>query len=96
MVHNGIEYGDMEIIAESYYILKNIGGFTNQQISDIFAKFNKGKLKSYLIDITSKILKVKDPDADGYLIDKILDKSGQKGTGKWTTIQGADLSLIHI
>ncbi len=97
MVHNGIEYGDMEIIAESYYILKNIGGFTNQQISDIFAKFNKGKLKSYLIDITSKILKVKDPDADGYLIDKILDKSGQKGTGKWTTIQGADLgSCISV
>lgn len=97
MVHNGIEYGDMEIIAESYHILKNIGGFTNQQISDIFAKFNKGKLKSYLIDITSKILKVKDPDADGYLIDKILDKSGQKGTGKWTTIQGADLgSCISV
>lgn len=97
MVHNGIEYGDMEIIAESYHILKNIGGFTNQQISDIFAKFNKGKLQSYLIDITSKILKVKDPDADGYLIDKILDKSGQKGTGKWTTIQGADLgSCISV
>lgn len=97
MVHNGIEYGDMEIIAESYHILKNIGGFTNPQISDIFAKFNKGKLKSYLIDITSKILKVKDPDADGYLIDKILDKSGQKGTGKWTTIQGADLgSCISV
>lgn len=97
MVHNGIEYGDMEIIAESYHILKNIGGFTNPQISDIFAKFNKGKLKSYLIDITSKILKVKDPDADGYLIDKILDKSGQKGTGKWSTIQGADLgSCISV
>ncbi|MBO5565934.1 MAG: NADP-dependent phosphogluconate dehydrogenase [Succinivibrio sp.] len=98
MVHNGIEYADMQLIAESYLLLKNLGGFSNQKISDIFAKFNQGRLKSYLIEIASKVLAAKDPDGDGDLIDKILDSAGQKGTGKWTAQSGFEngisLSII--
>lgn len=93
MVHNGIEYGDMQLISEAYTILKHLGNFSNDELQNIFEKWNSEELESYLIEITANIFKVKDPDAQGYLIDKILDKSGQKGTGKWTTEQAVDLGI---
>ncbi len=93
MVHNGIEYGDMQLISEAYTILKHLGGFNNDELQKIFEKWNSEELESYLIEITANIFKVKDVDGDGYLVDKILDKSGQKGTGKWTTEQAVDLGI---
>lgn len=94
MVHNGIEYGDMQLISESYTVLKYLGGFSNSELEKIFEKWNNEELESYLIEITSNIFKVKDPEnANDYLVDKILDKSGQKGTGKWTTEQAVDLGI---
>ncbi len=98
MVHNGIEYGDMQLIAESYHLLKELGQFTNDELSKIFTQYNQGELDSYLIEITAEILKTKDNLADGYLVDKILDKAGNKGTGKWTVAQsleeGVNTSII--
>ena len=97
MVHNGIEYGDMELICEAYDLLRRAGGLGNGEISGIFDEWNKGRLNSYLIEITRDILKFKDKDGSP-LVDKILDAAGQKGTGKWTGIsaleQGVPLSLI--
>lgn len=90
MVHNGIEYGDMELIAESYHILKELGGFNNQELSDIFKEYNKGELDSYLIEITERVLAEPDDLGEGYLIDVIKDSAGQKGTGKWTVISSLD------
>lgn len=86
MVHNGIEYGVMQIIAEAYEIFRNIYELKAPQISEIFSKLSKGKLKSYLFEITAAVLKTRDPYTKGYLIDSILDKAGQKGTGTWTAI----------
>lgn len=83
MVHNGIEYADMQIIAEVYALLKSMYGDENDRISAIFDDWNKGELNSYLIEITAEILKYKDTDGN-YLIDRILDVAGQKGTGKWS------------
>ena len=98
MVHNGIEYADMQLIAESYSLLKNLAGYDNQELSDIFAKWNEGELESYLIEISADIFKEKDTKSDGYLIDSILDKAAQKGTGKWTVEEalgtGTDVSLL--
>lgn len=98
MVHNGIEYADMQLIAESYLMLKHIGGFSNQRISEIFHEWNQGELQSYLIGITADIFKEADDLADGELVDRILDSAGQKGTGRWTSIealkQGVDVSMI--
>lgn len=85
MVHNGIEYADMQLIAESYSLLKHLGGFTNQELADIFADWNKGELDSYLIEITAQIFTEKDPETNNDLVDMILDRAVQKGTGKWTT-----------
>lgn len=90
MVHNGIEYGDMQLIAESYDLLKNICNLSNAEISKIFAEWNNGVLDSYLIQITSEILAYEDVDGTS-LVDNILDSAGQKGTGKWTVISSADL-----
>lgn len=89
MVHNGIEYGDMQLIAESYQLMRDYLHLTNNQMADIFAAWNQGELDSYLIQITSEILRFKDGDQP--LVDKILDTAGQKGTGKWTVISSADL-----
>jgi len=89
MVHNGIEYGDMQLIAEAYDILKRGLGLSNNEISDIFAKWNKGVLDSFLIEITSNILKFNDDDGEA-VVNKILDQAGQKGTGKWTAIAALD------
>lgn len=95
MVHNGIEYGDMQLIAEAYDLLKHLGGFTNDELSAIFTEWNKGELDSFLIEITANILGKKDDQKDdgSFLVDKILDKTGMKGTGKWTIQQAAELSV---
>ncbi|CAN6718625.1 unnamed protein product [Malus baccata var. baccata] len=93
MVHNGIEYGDMQLISEAYDVLKNVGGLTNEELGEIFSEWNRGELESFLIEITADIFRVKDDLADGFLVDKLLDKTGMKGTGKWTVQQAAELSV---
>lgn len=93
MVHNGIEYGDMQLICEAYSVLKNIAGLTNAEIRDVFALWNTGKLDSYLIEITRDILAQKDPETGADLIDVILDAAGQKGTGKWTSEAALDAGV---
>jgi len=94
-VHNGIEYGDMQLIAEAYDILANIGGLTNAELAETFTKWNTEELDSYLVEITSKIFAREDDQegASGALVEKILDKTGMKGTGKWTVQQAAELSI---
>lgn len=98
MVHNGIEYADMQLIAESYLLLKYAGGCSNQDLADIFSNWNEGELQSYLIGITADIFREKDDLAEGSLIDYILDSAKQKGTGRWASIeslkQGVDISMI--
>jgi 6-phosphogluconate dehydrogenase len=93
MVHNGIEYADMQCIAEAYHVLKTLGGFEPAQLGDIFAKYNEGPLESFLIEITAKIFRVMDPRGEGHLVDKVLDRAGQKGTGKWTAQVALDLGV---
>jgi 6-phosphogluconate dehydrogenase len=92
MVHNGIEYGDMELICEAYNLLKTGLGLTPDQMHPVFAEWNKGELNSYLIEITRDILAHKDSDGQPTL-DKILDTAGQKGTGKWTVVSSQDLGI---
>ncbi len=92
MIHNGIEYGDMQLIAEAYWVMKNLAGMTNEEMADTFEHWNKGKLSSYLIEITSHILRHKDKSG-AYLIDKILDAAGQKGTGKWAVINAMEFGM---
>lgn len=98
MVHNGIEYADMQLIAEAYLLLKYVGKYTNSQIADIFHEWNQGELNSFLISITADIFKEQDDLAEGELVDKILDSAGQKGTGRWTSIaaldQGVNTSIM--
>ncbi|SMC23848.1 6-phosphogluconate dehydrogenase [Andreprevotia lacus DSM 23236] len=93
MVHNGIEYGDMQLIAEAYDILKNVLGLSNAELADVFADWNKGELDSFLVEITANIFKKKDEDTGGELVDYILDQAGQKGTGKWTSKSALDLGV---
>ncbi|AJU21032.1 BAF_collapsed_G0025510.mRNA.1.CDS.1 [Saccharomyces cerevisiae] len=92
MVHNGIEYGDMQLICEAYDIMKRLGGFTDKEISEVFAKWNNGVLDSFLVEITRDILKFDDVDGKP-LVEKIMDTAGQKGTGKWTAINALDLGM---
>ncbi len=92
MIHNGIEYGDMQLIAEAYWVMKKVAGLSNEEMADVFERWNEGKLRSYLIEITSHILRHKDKQG-GYLIDKILDTAGQKGTGKWSVINAMELGM---
>ncbi len=92
MVHNGIEYGDMQLISEAYYLLKRALNFNAEELHRTFEDWNQGDLNSYLIEITAKIFKVKDRDGD-LLLDKILDVAGQKGTGKWTVSNALDLGV---
>ena len=98
MVHNGIEYGDMQLICEAYQLLKDVGGLSNDELADAFAAWNKGKLDSYLIEITTEIFRYKDAETGKHMVDQILDTAGQKGTGKWTvdcaTDNGSPLTLI--
>lgn len=92
MVHNGIEYGDMQLIAEAYSLLKNALGMKNAELAETFSEWNKGELKSYLIEITANIFAKKDEDGSD-LIDKILDAAANKGTGKWTSQSALDLGI---
>lgn len=92
MVHNGIEYGDMQLICEAYSLMEHALGMSCDEMHQVFAEWNTGVLDSYLIDITKDILAVKDEDGEP-LIDKILDTAGQKGTGKWTGISALDLGV---
>ncbi len=93
MIHNGIEYGDMQLIAESYDILKHVGGLSNDELADVFAEWNRGELESFLIEITAQIFRRRDDQGDGWLVDKILDKTGMKGTGRWTVQEAAERSV---
>ncbi|MCI6908598.1 MAG: decarboxylating NADP(+)-dependent phosphogluconate dehydrogenase [Clostridiaceae bacterium] len=97
MVHNGIEYGDMQLICEAYQLMRDYLGMSADEMHDVFAEWNKGELDSYLIEITRDILAYKDTDG-APIVDKILDTAGQKGTGKWTGIaaldEGVPLTLI--
>lgn len=92
MVHNGIEYGDMQLICEAYQLLSEGLGLSNDEMQSVFAQWNQGKLSSYLIEITANIFGYKDEDGTA-LVDKILDSAGQKGTGKWTAINALDLGM---
>ena len=97
MVHNGIEYGDMQLICEAYHMMKTLLRMTSDEMHEVFDEWNKGELNSYLIEITRDILAYKDEDGEA-IVDKILDTAGQKGTGKWTAIaaldEGIPLTLI--
>jgi 6-phosphogluconate dehydrogenase len=92
MVHNGIEYGDMQVIAEAYHLLRAALGLSYEELHAVFAEWNEGKLDSYLIEITRDIMAVRDEDGEP-LVEKILDAAGQKGTGKWTAISSLDLGM---
>lgn len=92
MVHNGIEYGDMQLICEAYYLMKNLLGMNSNEIHEVFKDWNEGELNSYLIEITRNIIAYKDEDGQP-LVEKILDTAGQKGTGKWTGISALDLGI---
>jgi 6-phosphogluconate dehydrogenase len=93
MVHNGIEYGDMQLIAEAYDLLSRVGGLSAPEIGDVFARWNEGALQSFLVELTGKVLKVKDSATGKPLVDLVLDKAGQKGTGKWTAEIALDLGV---
>ena len=94
MVHNGIEYGDMQLIAESYDILRSALGLQADELHQIFSAWNTGMLDSFLIEITAKIFKVKDPETGQALVNLVLDKAGQKGTGKWTSQVALELGVV--
>ena len=89
MVHNGIEYGDMQLICEAYNIFK-AAGLSNEELADIFADWNAGDLESFLIEITANIFKQIDPETGKYIVDLIVDKAGQKGTGRWTMMEAVE------
>lgn len=93
MVHNGIEYGDMQLICEAYWLLKHVLGLNYDELYDVFDRWYQGELNSYLIEITRDIFSVRDPEGDGYLVEKILDKAGAKGTGKWMSQLALDLGV---
>ncbi|MBV8879512.1 MAG: NADP-dependent phosphogluconate dehydrogenase, partial [Planctomycetaceae bacterium] len=93
MIHNGIEYGDMQLIAESYDVLRQLLGLEAPQLAEIFETWNQGLLNSFLIEITGKVLRKKDPETGQWLVDFILDKAGQKGTGKWMSQIALDLGV---
>ena len=94
MVHNGIEYGDMQLICEAYAILNHVLGLTTNELADVFAEWNRGDLDSYLIDITAQIFRKKDPETGKPMVDVILDKAGQKGTGIWTLQSAIQQSVV--
>lgn len=93
MVHNGIEYGDMQLICEAYQLLKDVLGVSTEELHEIFAEWNKGELDSYLIEITTDIFSKYDPETGKPMVDVILDSAGQKGTGKWTSQSALDLGV---
>jgi 6-phosphogluconate dehydrogenase len=91
MVHNGIEYGDMQMIAEAYSLLRSVAGLSNTEIAEVFSEWNQSELESYLVEITAEILTKKDEETGQDLVDVILDTAGQKGTGKWTSVTALDV-----
>ncbi|MEH6941056.1 NADP-dependent phosphogluconate dehydrogenase [Bacillus sp. JJ722] len=93
MVHNGIEYGDMQLISESYFLLKNVLGLSAKELHEVFSEWNQGELDSYLIEITADIFKKYDEETGKPMVDVILDRAGQKGTGKWTSQSALDLGV---
>lgn len=93
MVHNGIEYALMQMISEVYDFLHRSGNYSDEELHNLFAKWNEGQLHSFLIEITADIFKTKDTDSDNFLVDEILDKAGSKGTGKWTSQDAMDLPV---
>ncbi len=93
MVHNGIEYADMQNIAEAYHVLQDLGGLAPEAIGEVFTTWNGGPLESFLIEITAKIFTVRDPKGSGFLVSEVLDKAGQKGTGRWTAQVALDLGV---
>src|SRR3954452_9470801 len=93
MVHNGIEYGDMQLICEAYQLMRGLLGMQPDAMHEVFARWNKGPLDSYLIEITRDILAYKDPESGRPMVDLILDTAGQKGTGKWTVTSALDLGV---
>ncbi|HEV7999941.1 MAG TPA: decarboxylating NADP(+)-dependent phosphogluconate dehydrogenase [Planctomycetaceae bacterium] len=93
MIHNGIEYGDMQLICEAYFLLKHALGLSNDELYDVFDDWNRTELESYLIEITRDIFSVKDPDTGEALVDKVLDTAQQKGTGKWMSQHALDLGV---
>jgi 6-phosphogluconate dehydrogenase len=94
MVHNGIEYGDMQLIAEAYDMMRGILGMSADEMADVFDEWNASDLESFLVEITAKILRVKDPETNKPLVDLVLDVAGQKGTGKWTSDIALDLGIV--
>ena len=95
MVHNGIEYGDMQLICEAYQIMSELLGMAAGEIHEVFKQWNTGDLDSYLVEITRDILAYKDTDGKP-LVDKILDTAGQKGTGKWASVTSLDLGIVNL
>ncbi len=93
MVHNGIEYGDMQMCCEAFWLMKNVLGMSAMEMHEVFAEWNKGELNSYLIEITADILAKTDPETGKPVVDIILDTAGQKGTGKWTSTSALDLGI---
>ncbi|MEC0227025.1 NADP-dependent phosphogluconate dehydrogenase [Paenibacillus alba] len=93
MVHNGIEYGDMQLIGEAYHLLKDVLNLNTKELHEIFSEWNNGELDSYLIEITADIFSKTDPDTGKPMVDVILDSAGQKGTGKWTSQSALDLGV---
>lgn len=94
MVHNGIEYGDMQLIAEAYDVLKTCAGLNNEELAAVFTEWNSTELESYLIEITATIFGKKDDvTSEGYVVDKVLDKTGMKGTGRWTIQEAAERNV---
>jgi 6-phosphogluconate dehydrogenase len=94
MVHNGIEYGDMQLIAESATLLRSGLGLAPERVAGVFSAWNEGELESFLVEITADIFRVKDPrDPEALLLDAVLDRAGQKGTGRWTVIAAAELGV---
>ena len=93
MVHNGIEYGDMQLICEAYFLLKYAAGLDNDELYDVFAQWNRGVLESYLIEITRDIFSVRDEASGGHLVDVVMDRAGAKGTGKWMSQLALDLGV---
>src|SRR5436305_15337290 len=93
MVHNGIEYGDMQLIGEAYHLLSGLAGLDAAALHDVFTRWNTGRLDSYLIEITRDIFGYRDPETGEPLVEKILDAAGQKGTGKWMVGSATDLGI---
>src|SRR5690606_24738613 len=93
-IHNGIEYADMQMIAEVYGILRDGYGLAARDIAPIFAKWNEGRLNSYLIEITATVLSAEDPETGKPMVDIILDRAGQKGTSRWSAIEAQSLGIL--